>query len=114
MMHNASDENTPARCCARSHCVLWFLAALVIGGGIAFFFPASPVRAKACEPTTIALGPKSEMMKVEEKGDTLTVWLRENGAAVIRRYAMCDGEILRDVRITGGTGSATPGGAPPY
>lgn len=112
MMHNASDGNTPACCRVHCHGFLWLALLLAIGGGI-FLFSRASAKPQSCEPTTIALGPQSELMKVKEKGEALTVWLQENGVLVVRRYSMCDGSILRDVRLTGGTRPAAPNGALP-
>lgn len=66
----------------------------------------------ACDPTTIQVATTDELMKIEEKEDTMTVWLKDaGGAIIIRRHAMCSGDILRDVRISGGR-TAPPQGMP--
>lgn len=114
MMHNATDGNTPARCRVHCHGFLWLALLLaIIGGGIAVFSRVQTPQ-HACEPTTITLGPQSELMKVKERGEALTVWLRENDVLVVRRYSMCNGVILQDVRLTGGTRPAAQSGALPH
>lgn len=111
-MHNASDDNTPDTTeLSPTYKALKLLAIVmggVLAGGLVVMVAAmgkqvKPAGSKGCEPTSIALSAEDELMRLEEKGDRLVVWLKgHDGAVIIRHYDMCKGSILRDVRISGG------------
>lgn len=118
-MHNPSDENTPVSSDASYRAMKWvaIIMGVIMVGGFIFLFAmlakqASAPKKKACEPSTIVIGQNSDIMKQAEKDDIITFWLREEGSLVIRRYSMCDGSILSDVRIAGGKPAAPQGGVP--
>ncbi len=109
-MHNATDSHTPAPLTggwrALKNLAIVMGVVLVAGFVVMFSFMAKQVgggASKTCDPTTIEVADNNELIKIEEKEDMLTLWLKDaTGAVVLRRYSMCGGKILRDVRVSGG------------
>lgn len=118
-MSNAPHENAPVPL-SPTYRALKFLAVamgVVLLGGlvVVFGFMAKQLKMDSnngsCDPTTIAVAGNNELMKIEEKDDMITLWVRdETGAVALRRYTMCGGDIVRDVRISGGRPPLPPQG----
>lgn len=121
-MSNPTHENAPVPL-SPTYRALKFLAVamgVVLLGGlvVVFGFMAKQLKTGSnngsCDPTTIAVAGNNELMKIEEKDDMITIWVRdETGAVALRRYTMCGGDIVRDVRISGGRPTVPPQGMPP-
>ncbi|MBA4274713.1 MAG: hypothetical protein C0436_03560 [Alphaproteobacteria bacterium] len=122
-MHTTHDSASPAPL-SPTYRALKFIAVamgvlLILGFVSLLTFMGTQLGAgsgSTCEPTTIQVAGTDELMKIEEKDDTVTVWLKDaSGAIVLRRHAMCSGDILRDVRVSGGRtvpAQGMPQGAP--
>lgn len=107
-MHNATDTGAPAPL-SPTYRALKYLAiamgVILLGGLLTLFaFMARQVKTgkPACAPLTITLPAGETLLKAEEKEKSVDVWGRDGqGALTLRRYDVCSGRLLRDVRITG-------------
>ncbi len=104
-MHNPSDPSTPAlNYKALKTVAIVFGVILVTGFLFIVTYAISSVKAgsKGCEAVTVKVEGTEIPIKIEERDDHLTVWVKDTGGALaIRRYAMCGGKLLRDVRVSG-------------
>lgn len=58
-------------------------------------------RMGSCEPISIPLAGKGQLVRIDEQEKAIVVWLKESPTTLnIRHYNACTGQVMKDVRVS--------------